>query len=232
MDEAVFLSRGLQSSSDLLYIDTMRYLSGSFWSAGLLGLVLLTQGCAGRAITKRSARDAIVGSPAAAIASNDVEVLSVIAIGSGEAIVETRLNVAFRLERNGGDWLVRAVRVGKGNWEQVDDILRALQLVKIERTRELLGKIAAAIDAYRQKNGRLPAFQDYVGLSDALSPTYMSPLIREDAWGHPLAATTTGAGTIRLVSAGPDGKMGTPDDVELTRTFFPGAPAPKVKLQF
>jgi hypothetical protein len=176
-------------------------------------------GCGGRAISKKSARSAIIGSPAAVLEKNDVEVLSITSAGADEAIAETRLNAAFRLVRKDGDWVVREIRLGKGQWERIDDVVRAVEQIKMEQTRELLAKVAAAIDAYRQKSGRLPDFKDYVSLTDSLHPQFMTPLIREDAWAHPLAAVRQSPSTILLISAGPDGKPGTPDDITLTRTY-------------
>lgn len=198
----------------------MRYLS-RFWWLATLAIAFISNGCGGRTVNKNSARDVIIGSPAAVLAKTDVEVVSVTSVGSHEAVVETRLNVAFRMERSGSDWIVREVRVGHGQWEKVDDVLQALRQIKSEQTRELLGKVAAAIETYKQKNGRLPEFKDFVSLTDVLYPVYLSPLIREDAWRHPLVAISARPGTIRLISAGPDGKLGTPDDIELTRTFSP-----------
>ncbi|MBZ5499578.1 MAG: type II secretion system protein GspG [Acidobacteriia bacterium] len=197
----------------------MRNFSRLCWYAGLIGLSFLPNGCGGRAVNKKTARDVIVGSPADALTKADLEVLSVTQVGSSEAVVETQLHSAFRLQRSGSEWVVCEVRVGHGQWEKVNDIMRALQQVKIDETRQSLEKIAAATEAYRQKNGRLPEFKDYIGLSDALYPLYLSPLIREDAWKHPLAAFRLGSDAIRLISAGPDGKQGTPDDIELTKTF-------------
>jgi hypothetical protein len=179
---------------------------------------LLLNGCGGRSINKKSAREAIIGSQAAALTTRDLEVLSVSQMGS-EAIVETDLHSAFRLERVGSEWVVREIRVGQGQWEKLGDILRALQQVKVEETRQALERIASAIEAYRQKNGHLPQFTDYVGLSDVLFPLYMTPVLRLDAWGHPLSASRVDPETVRLASAGPDGKLGTADDIELTRVF-------------
>jgi hypothetical protein len=203
----------------LLYISAMRNLSLLCWCTCLLGLALLVDGCGGRAISKGLARDVIIGSPAGELARGDVEVLSITEVGAHDAIAETYLHTSFHLEKVGSDWVIREVRVGNGPWQKLEDIQRALQQAKIDETRRMLDRIAAAIEAYRQKNGRLPDFKDYVSLSDALSPLYLSPLIREDAWNHALAAVRVSQDTIRLVSAGPDGKLGTSDDIELTRTF-------------
>lgn len=201
----------------LLYICTMIRWSPIYGCAALVGLALLTAGCGGRKVSNNMARDLLIDAHAGALTKDDLQVLSVTQIGSGEAVVETQLHTAFRLRRVGGEWVVREVRVGRNQWESLDDILRSLQQVKIEETRRSLEKIAAAIDAYRQKNGRLPAFKDYIDLSDALYPDYLTPLIREDAWRNPLVATSAGVGAIRLVSPGPDGKLGTPDDIELIK---------------
>ena len=178
---------------------------------------MLTNGCGGRAINKKLARDVIVQSPVEALARDDVEVLAVTQVGSGTAVVTTNLRAAFRIEKAGGEWVVREVRLGNGQWEKIDAVLLALQRIKIEETKQLLERIGSAIEAYRQKNGQIPTFQDYVQLSDALYPAFLSPLVRLDAWNRPLAATQVSPGGIRLVSAGPDGKMGTRDDIELFR---------------
>lgn len=204
----------------LLYSCPMRSWIRDVWGPGLLGLVLLSNGCGGRAINKKSARDVIAGSPAAVLAKNDIDVVSVTQAGSREAVAETYLHTAFRLEKVGNDWVIREIKVGQGQWEKLDDLVRTLQQVKIDETRRLLEKIVNAIEAYEQKNGRLPEFQNYVELSDTLYPAYLSPLAREDAWKRPLRAERTSSNTIRLTSAGPDGKIGTPDDIELARTFI------------
>ncbi len=203
----------------LLYSGRMRGSIPFAWIPGLLSLALLSNGCGGRAINKKLARDVIVGSPAAVLAKNDIDVVSVTEVGSREAVVETYVHTAFRLERVGHDWVIREVKVGQGQWERLDDLVRTLQQVKIEETHRLLEKIAAAIEAFEQKNGRVPEFQNYVELSDALYPVFLSPLVRDDAWKRPLYAFRTSPNAVRLLSAGPDGKPGTPDDIELVRTF-------------
>jgi len=185
----------------------------------LLGISLFPLGCGGRSMNKGLARDILAGSPAGTLEDKDIEVVSVTQLGAGQAVVATNLRAAFRLRRSGGKWEVREVKIGNGEWESLDDILAALLRIKIEDTRRRLERIAAAIEAYRQKNGHLPVFKDYVQLSDALYPDFLSPLIRLDVWNHPLEASAVGANSIRIASAGPDGVPGTADDIELTRVF-------------
>ncbi len=182
---------------------------------------LLLIGCGGRSLNKNAVRSLIANSPVANFDKEDVYVESVTQISPNEALVEASLKGAFRLEKVNGEWVIREVRLGDRPWEKLDDLLAALQTVKTAETRKMLERIAAAIEQYRLKNGALPTFKDYVTLSDRLNPDYLTPLIRLDAWRQPLAAYLVGTNTIRLVSAGPDGKFGTPDDIELTRTFPP-----------
>ena len=80
--------------------------------------------------------------------------------------------------------------------------------------------LAERIVAYRDANGFLPTFSDYVSLADVLCPVYMTPLIRLDAWRNPLFADRTGD-RVRIRSSGMDGRSNTSDDLELIRTFQP-----------
>jgi hypothetical protein len=187
--------------------------------AGMLSVAFITNGCAGRTVNNKLARDAIMGAYAETLSDNDLQVMSIIQLGPNDAIAETQLHTAFRLQKRNKEWVVREVRVGRANWEKIDDILRALQQFKIDEAGRNLDNILAAIGAYRQKNGRLPQFRDYIELSDALYPLFLSPLIREDPWKRPLTAVWTGPDTIRILSSGPDGEPGTSDDIERTRTF-------------
>jgi hypothetical protein len=179
--------------------------------------ILLLTGCAPRSITSHVARDRIVEVAAGPLEKEDVEVRKLTPVGGSEAIAETRLKTAFRLEKVNGEWLVREVRIGHGQWEKVTNLEAALGAVKLEETQETLNRLAAAVTKYREITGNLPSFKDFVELSDQLTPKYLSPLIRLDSWRQPLHAERPNADSILLRSAGPDGKPGTSDD--LTRTI-------------
>ncbi len=182
-------------------------------------LLLMFNGCGGRAINKKTAQELIAGSPLASLNKENVYVESVSQTGSRDAIVEARLKAAFRFEKVGDKWVIREVRFGDRPWEKVEAVLRALQVIKTEDTRKLLRQVAEAMDAYCLKNGKLPEFKDYVGLSDKLYPEYMNPLIRLDAWERPLSARRIGPDSVRLASAGPDGIAGSADDIDLVHTI-------------
>ncbi len=189
--------------------------------AAALFLSMLVVACGGRTISRNAARELIVQSPVSNFDKDEITVKSISMTGQREAVVETTMMAAFRFEKVDGKWVIKEVRLGKRPWESMDEIARALEQVKTADTRKMLEQVASALENYREKKGSLPGFKDYVSLSDALFPDYMTPLIRLDAWRNPLAAYRVGANGVRLLSAGPDGKIGTPDDIELVRTFTP-----------
>ncbi len=184
----------------------------------ILFLPILLTACGGRALNKNAAQELIAAHSHGTLDKKDVHVESVTQIGDS-AIVEARLETALRLEKIRGKWVIKEVRVGRDQWENLDDFLRVLNNLKTAETKEILQKVAVAIKSYQEKNGNLPAFTDFVSLTNVLNPDYLTPLVRFDAWRRPLVVERTGPDTIRLVSAGPDGKLGTSDDVVLTRTF-------------
>jgi hypothetical protein len=179
----------------------------------LLIAALILTGCGGRKINADIAASAIAGIPGDSFAKNDVEVMDIHQMSGSEAIVGTKLLAAFRIEKDRNKWVVREVRLGHGQWEKISNFERALEMVRIEETRKILDRITEAILKYRETKGSLPVFKDYISLSDILSPNYLDPLIRLDAWSHPLEAFPQDLNDILLRSAGPDGKYGTSDDI-------------------
>jgi hypothetical protein len=176
------------------------------------------QGCGGRTINNNTAKDLLVGFPQGALQKDDVEIVNVRQFGGSEAIAETRLKTAFRFQKIDGKWIIREVRLGHGQWEDVENLMQTLNEVKTEETKKLLDRIAQAIQKYQESTGHLPAFDNYVALSDALSPEFLTPLIRLDAWRHPLEAQSLNSDSILIWSPGPDGKSNTSDDI---RKIFP-----------
>ena len=181
----------------------------------LIAILLLT-GCGGRSLGEHTARNLIIEIPEESLEKEDIDVVNVTQVSGSEAIVETRLKAAFRLQRVEGKWIVREVRLGHGQWEKVNNLVQTLDFVKAEETRRMLDTIAASIEKYRDDHGSTPVFKDYVSLSDLLSPKYMTPLIRLDAWRRPIQAEVGASNTIVLRSAGPDGQYGTADDIVKT----------------
>lgn len=177
--------------------------------------------CGGRALSNNAAKELLANSYPGLFDKEILYIESVSQTGQRNAVVEATLRVAFRFEKIEGQWQIREVRFGNNQWEKIDIILRALGKVKVDETHQQLEQVGIALQKYWEKVGRLPDFRDYVTLSDALYPSYLNPLIRFDAWQHPLFAYKISANAIRLVSSGPDGKPGTSDDLDLTKTFAP-----------
>ena len=182
----------------------------------LLIIILFLTACGGHKIDAKLARNLIVEIPQEVFEKEDVEVVNVTQVGRTEAIAETRLKTAIRYEKVGNEWVIREVRMGHGQWEKVSNLMQALDTVKIEETRKMLDRIEQAVLEYHETNGSMPVFEDYVSLSDLLSPKYLTPLIRLDAWRRPLRAERSDADTIRVWSSGPDTKEGTDDDIRKT----------------
>jgi hypothetical protein len=180
----------------------------------LISLLLLTA-CGGRSMNKHLARDLIMAIPQEALEKKDIEVLSLLQPSRSEAVAETTLKASFRLEKVHGDWVVREVQLGHGQWEKVGNLIQALEKLKHEETQDMECKIANAIVRYREATGALPIFRNYIELSDALSPHFLTPLIRLDAWRRPFQAECIGQ-VITIRSFGPDGRSQTTDDIVRT----------------
>ena len=179
-------------------------------------VVLLLSGCGGNKMNAPIARNLLTGNPQLALEKSDLEILKITQTSGSEAVVETNLKAAFRVERANGLWVIREVRLGHDQWEKVSDIEEALRRIKTEDTRTMLDLLAEAILRYRDANGRMPVFDNYVILSDMLSPKFITPLIRLDSWRRPLEAEAKDPDTILLRSAGPDGLSRTSDDIQRT----------------
>jgi|WetSurSiteA1Bulk_404760.scaffolds.fasta_scaffold12956_2 hypothetical protein len=189
----------------------------------LLISVLLLTACGGRSMNKNLARDLIIEIPGETLEKEDIDVVKVMQVSGSEAIAETTLKTAFRLEKSRGKWVVREVRVGHGQWEKTTNLFQTLELVKSKETSEMLGKIDEAIRKYRDANSALPVFKDYIGLSDLLSPKYITPLPRLDSWRRPFRAEITQQNSIVIRSAGPDGRYHTDDDLSRTIQWAVGS---------
>lgn len=184
-------------------------------------LLIPAAGCGGRALTKKGAHAAILQASGDVLKDKDVDIRSVTQTAPGTAVVDAELRVGLALQKVQEQWTIKDVKLGEGDWRDLRALLSALEQIQALETRSRLEAMAAAIERYNREHGALPEFHDFVSLTDTLSPAYLSPLIRLDAWRNPFSAYRTGAASIRLVSPGPDGREGTSDDIELTRLFPP-----------
>lgn len=169
-------------------------------------------------LNKNMAQDLIANLPGDILDPDDFVVEEVSQTNASNAVIKTQLKTAFRFQKVNGKWIPQEVRLGNDQWESIEDLVKTLRKVKEDKTRGLLNTVSKAIEKYCLKNGRVPDFGNYDFLSDLLAPEYLDPLIRLDAWEHSLHAVLLSARSIKLVSAGADGELGTGDDIEVTTT--------------
>ena len=104
------------------------------------------------------------------------------------------------------------MRAGDRKWESIELIQTALRKEKALRTGAELRTIATALEAYRRDKGSYVQADTGSALIDHLAPSYLSSIIRLDAWSRELNYKGS-ATSYRLSSLGPDGKPDTDDDI-------------------
>ncbi len=132
--------------------------------------------------------------------------------GSDNAVVEARVETAFRFQRANGAWQVAEVRLGDRQWESLELVETALRHEKERRTTGLLKRLAEGLEAYRREQGHFIPTEDIGVLLDYLSPRYIGDQLRFDWWGTQFVYRGT-ATSYQLLSAGADRKPGTKDDL-------------------
>lgn len=133
-------------------------------------------------------------------------------VGGDNAVVEARLETAFRFSRASGDWQVAEIRLGDQQWESVELIETAVRREKERRTTGLLRRVADGLEAYRREKGQFVTTDDFGVLLDHLAPRYLSDPLRFDWWGTQFVYRGSAA-SYQLLSAGADRKAGTKDDL-------------------
>ena len=90
-----------------------------------------------------------------------------------------------------------------------------LDRARRERTVDRLEQLRTALVRYAlDHDGLVPEGSSLAGVSAELSPQYLPLLQAEDAWGNTMSYASDGR-SYSVVSAGPDGETGTPDDISL-----------------
>ena len=164
-------------------------------------------------ISVRKARELIQGIAGANLSSDQVHIKDISpGLGGGGVIVEARIETAFRMTKENGDWRIAEVRLGDRQWESFDLIEEAVRREKVRRTMLMLKELADALAAYRQEKGFFAKTDEIEKLLDYLSPRYISKPYRFDSWGKQFEYRGTET-SYRLISAGPDCKPGTKDDL-------------------
>jgi hypothetical protein len=142
-----------------------------------------------------------------------VQIKSISAGMGGQAVVEARIEAAFRFQQDKeGMWRAVEVRTGDRQWESIELLHTAINKEKVLRTTADLRTLATALEAFRRERGFYIAADTNSALVDNLAPNYLSPIIRLDAWSREFEYKGTESG-YRLASLGPDGKPNTGDEV-------------------
>ena len=132
------------------------------------------------------------------------------------ATVEAEIEATFAFDRDArGSWRVACVSVGGARLPGFYAILAGLNAAKSARARADLDKLAATLEAYRRERGTYVVADTEAVLVDHLTPRYLPGIIRRDPWHRPYEYEGTRT-RFTLRSAGPDGKVNTPDDVTVS----------------
>lgn len=187
----------------------------------LCSIVLVVMFCAGLGtnaaadLSAKEARRVIARMAGIELPSDSVRVKEISSLGSSVVVV-AQIETAFRLVKgDDGKWRVAEIRTGDNRWEDVDAIVRAVNVEKVERTRAELETLATALESFRRERGFYVESKNEAALVDHLNPRYLSRVIRKDPWHRPYLYEGTRE-RFALRSAGIDGKENTQDDLIVT----------------
>jgi hypothetical protein len=145
--------------------------------------------------------------------ANKVQIKNISPGMGGQAIVEARIETAFRFQQDkDGNWRAVEVRTGDRRWESIELVQTAINKEKVLRTTADLRTLATALEAFRRERGFYVASDNNSALVDNLAPRYLSPIIRVDAWSREFEYKGTQS-DYRLQSLGPDGRPNTGDEI-------------------
>jgi len=167
-------------------------------------------------LTPKEARKLIARMAGIELPSDAVRVKDISTMGN-TAVVVAQVETAFRLVKGDKDkWRVAESRTGDRRWEDLDTLMKALNVEKTARARAELESIATALESFRRERGFYLESKSEAVLIDNLNPRYLARVIRVDPWHKPYEYEG-GRNSIVLRSDGPDGKPGTDDDITVTK---------------
>ena len=166
-------------------------------------------------LTPKEARKLIARMAGIELPSDAVRVKDISTAGN-TAIVVAQVETAFRLVKDDKDkWRIAEIRTGDRRWEDLDTLMKALNVEKTARARAELESIATALESFRRERGSYVESKSEAALIDHLNPHYLARVIRVDPWHQPYEYEGSRTSFV-LRSSGPDGKPNTPDDVTVT----------------
>src|SRR6266850_7062162 len=183
------------------------------FAAGAVFVVTRTR--AAGDLTPKEARKLIARMAGIELPSDAVRVKDISTMGN-TAVVVAQVETAFRLVKADNDkWRIAEIRTGDRRWEDLDTLMKALNVEKTARARAELESIATALESFRRERGFYLESKSEAALIDNLNPHYLARVIRVDPWHQPYEYEGSRSSFV-LRSSGPDGKSGTSDDVTVT----------------
>ena len=166
-------------------------------------------------LTPKEARTLIAKMAGIALPSDAVRIKDISSFGNGVVVV-AQVETAFKLVKGDNDkWRVAEIRTGDRRWEDVDLLVKALNVEKSARARAELESVATALESYKRERGSYVKSDKEGVLIDHLNPRYLARVIRVDPWHQPYVYEGTRE-RFTLRSSGPDGKPNAADDVTIT----------------
>jgi citrate lyase beta subunit len=163
-------------------------------------------------LSPKEARKLIARMAGIELPSDAVRVKEISTAGN-TALVVAQVETAFRVVKDDkGKWRVAEIRTGDRRWEDLDTLMKALNVEKTARARAELESIATALESFRRDRGGYLDSKSEAALVDILNPRYLARVIRVDPWHQPYQYEGAPSNFV-LRSSGPDGKAGTDDDV-------------------
>lgn len=170
-------------------------------------------------LSPKEARKLIANMAGIQLPSDAVRIKDISSMGNSVVVV-AQVETAFRLVKGDKDkWRITEIRTGDRRWEDLDTLMRALNVEKTARARAELESIATALESFRRERGFYLESKSEAALIDNLNPHYLARVIRVDPW-HQAYEYEGSRTSFVLRSSGPDGKPNTGDDV----TFTGGTP--------
>ena len=163
-------------------------------------------------LSPKEARKLIARMAGIELPSDAVRVKEISTAGN-TAVVTAQVETAFRVVKDDkGKWRIAEIRTGDRRWEDIDTLMKALNVEKTARARAELESIATALESFRRERGSYVESKSEAALVDTLNPRYLARVIRVDPWHQPYQYEGASTSFV-LRSTGPDGKPGTDDDV-------------------
>jgi hypothetical protein len=182
----------------------------------LAGALFVTRTRAAGDLSPKEARRLIARMAGIQLPSDAVRIKDVSALGSSATVI-AQVETAFKFDKGSdGKWRVAEIRTGDRRWEDVDLLLKALNVEKTARAHAELESIATALEAFQREHGSYLESKSEATLIDNLNPHFLKSIIRVDPWHQPYEYQGTRTSFV-LRSAGPDEKPNTPDDLVISR---------------